>query len=162
MQGVTTGVLPHERRVLSCKPFGKHTLISGCEGGSMHVWDTRKVSQPLASCQSAHAARIRSLCTDLSDIQLQGQAPESVNTRGQGLFATASSDGFVKLWDMEAVCRAGGNEDPKPVAAVDAKARFTCMCAVRASGRRSRGVESEAGESPRLTKKSKTIPRAPR
>jgi hypothetical protein len=118
VQGVTTGGLHHQHRVLACQPVGEHGVITGCEGGSLHIWDTRKTSSAVSSSSQAHSSRIRAICTNLT---LPKQAISS------SFFATASSDGLVKVWDYDTIAN---NGDAAAAAVADLGARFTCMCSV--------------------------------
>jgi hypothetical protein len=146
LQGETTGTLQHSRRVLACQPHGGYEVITGCEGGSIHIWDPRNTKTPIAQIESAHASRIRGLVADLADLRVDsavatgaqgvsGKGSASMSGR-QGWFATASSDGVVKLWDRRS-CLAPGEAACgaiRPLASLDVGARFTGVCAVRDGG----------------------------
>lgn len=114
MQGTTLAVLPHPRKVLCAGAPDSTTLLAGCDGGSLVIWDTESPQEPLATIQDAHASRIRAIT-----------APFEVPGAPGRCIATASSDGAVKVWPLEGL-REGLEE---PLAAADVGARFTCMCA---------------------------------
>ena len=109
-KGELVGTLKHERRVLSCAALSATTLVSGCEGGSLQVWDVRK-SESVAELAKAHASRIR------------GMTAFSMPNRRSSCVASVSSDGLVKLWDADAIAagKAGAMSE------LSAGARFTCI-----------------------------------
>ena len=168
MQGETTAALQHARKVLACRPHGAHNIITGCEGGSVHIWDGRKTAAPVASISNAHASRVRGLVTDLQRCGIRGAAPcdaaqhdrptqaqhggtdadaapesASGHSGGDGCFATASSDGRVKLWQFAAAV-ASGDAGVAPLATIDVGARFTGLCAVHRGGSGAAGAASGA------------------
>ena len=133
MQGETTASLLHDRRVLACQPCAMHTVVTGCEGGSLHAWDVRKADEPLASHEHAHACRVRALCVGTS---IKQRASDLAATDA---LASASSDGSIKAWSVERVCERGTLQ---PLAHVNAGARFTCMCAVRFNDESTAGAKA--------------------
>eukprot|EP00892_Ulva_mutabilis_P002863 jgi/Ulvmu1/12578/UM092_0008.1 len=114
IQGETQAALPHSRKVLSVAAADDSTLICGCDGGSLVIWDLQDTAEPVATIDKAHSARVRGI-----------SAPFEVPDGPGPCIATASSDGTIKVWDLAGL-RTGVEE---PLVATDAGARFTCVCA---------------------------------
>ena len=138
MQGERTGALQHSRKVLCCHPcsHASHQVLTGCEGGALTLWDTRKCAAPLARVAGAHSARIRGIASgrlapdsdssgsdseradgesDMQQVVKAAQDEQSTRSnpasrkRGRDAAATASSDGSVKLWDLRDLAAAGSH-----------------------------------------------------
>ncbi len=96
-------------RILSAGTDGSNGC-TGCEDGSLHVWDTRS-GERLMQLPGAHATRIRSLVvvpeTDSSDSSSQ-QNGAAGGPKPALRVATAASDGVVRLWNMSA-CQAAAD-----------------------------------------------------
>lgn len=131
-QGATVAVLAHSRKVLCAAAADDTTVLAGCDGGSLVIWDTLEPDDPLATVEGAHSTRVRAMTAPFA---LQGAPGPCI--------ATASSDGTVKVWDLEGL-RQGVEE---PLAAVDVGARFTCLCAFDEAvrGEEVAGVEESGG-----------------
>lgn len=134
--------LQHTQRVLCMTWLTDATLLTGCEDGSIHVWDAR-TGQEIGVCKQAHKTRIRGLvivpqaapqaasqqttagrpCTEqaLQDTQSQqgGQ---------QHRIASAASDGSVKIWHLDVQ---GGSNCLQPAGETLTGARLTCLCLVK-------------------------------
>jgi hypothetical protein len=167
LQGETVATLAHDRRVLAASVVADQALIVGCDGGAMLAWDLRRPNKCLSKVDRAHQTRVRALSATFS---VHGSA------EGARYVASASSDGIVKTWDVRALT-GGVGDAPLAVAELDAKARFTCLCAfdelagarrhrkqqakavrepssrARASGSDSSGGDETAAQDPRSTSK---------
>jgi WD40 repeat protein len=91
----------HEKRVtcMATTSHQDHGLITATENGSIYGWDTDSGEETFVIKQ-AHASRIRGLTVLSTD-----EASTAAH-----MFATGSSDGVVKVWDLR---RVSGSEDTK-------------------------------------------------
>ena len=121
-------VLEHPRRVL-CMAFcptqasdGGHRLVTGCEDGSLRLWEAggARGAAELACAPRAHATRIRALA-----VLPQTPAGAGADTPARLRVATASSDGAVKVWEF-----GGGAGAPRCLAQAETRARLTCLVAL--------------------------------
>eukprot|EP00238_Polyblepharides_amylifera_P013970 CAMPEP_0196575640 /NCGR_PEP_ID=MMETSP1081-20130531/5072_1 /TAXON_ID=36882 /ORGANISM="Pyramimonas amylifera, Strain CCMP720" /LENGTH=352 /DNA_ID=CAMNT_0041894001 /DNA_START=245 /DNA_END=1303 /DNA_ORIENTATION=- len=87
-------------------------VVSGSEDGSLRGWDT-STGEVTFHLPEAHKSRVRGLVT----------LPTSGGEPGH-LFASGSSDGVVRVWDVRAL----GNK-VEPVAEMNSTARVTCLVA---------------------------------
>lgn len=72
---------------------------AGCEDGSLRLWDTR-CSRPVVEISRAHNSRIKGVAAAGASAPGARQGGDGDDAAGQIVAATASSDGFVRLWDM--------------------------------------------------------------
>eukprot|EP00270_Netrium_digitus_P019815 TRINITY_DN7925_c0_g1_i1.p1 TRINITY_DN7925_c0_g1~~TRINITY_DN7925_c0_g1_i1.p1 ORF type:complete len:440 (-),score=91.93 TRINITY_DN7925_c0_g1_i1:185-1504(-) len=130
-------------RFLSVSFLSNNVVIAGGEGRSIAGWDVRSGRRTFHLPQS-HANRIRGISA----------LPYAIAPSELGLgFVSASSDGFIKLWDSR---RVGEGTEKALLASVDTKARLTCLAVggiVPSGGSKAnanlgstRGVESETGK----------------
>lgn len=109
-----SGILEHsiklEKRVSSVEFLTNHVFIVASDSGSLEFFDLKE-GISLQKFQ-AHDARVKSV-----------KSLTKLSSPTTYLFATASSDGIVKLWST---CRPG-HEKPQELAKVDTGARLTCM-----------------------------------
>ena len=119
-EGSILGTLAHTRRVL-CSAFGSSSsegdqvLLTGVEDGSVKVWDLRTSSCAL-SMERMHESRVRGLVVVKPGV---GKMPE--------VFATASSDGVVKLWDSRKLGSSGVGRAVCLSEGSTGGARITCL-----------------------------------
>ena len=132
--------LQHTQRVLCMTWLTDATLLTGCEDGSIHVWDAR-VGQENGVCKQAHKTRIRGLVI-LPQAHLQAasqqtsagipeqtcQDPQSQQGGQQHRVASAASDGSVKTWLLDVQ---GGSNCLQPAGETMTGARLTCLCLVK-------------------------------
>jgi WD40 repeat protein len=128
-EGSILGTLVHTRRVL-CSAFGSPTaegncvLLTGVEDGSVKVWDLRTAAC-VHSMERMHESRVRGLVVVKGGSE--GGMPE--------VFATASSDGVVKMWDSRKLggdgSGAGGGRAVCLSQGSTGGARITCLTLAR-------------------------------
>lgn len=82
--------LRHPRRAQSLAFPGLNAIVTGCEDGTVTLWDSRAAEQAAVVISQAHKTRVK------------GIAPLSSSIADQqaGLVASAASDGSLKLWDF--------------------------------------------------------------
>uniref|UniRef100_A0A1D2A8Y5 P21-activated protein kinase-interacting protein 1-like protein n=2 Tax=Auxenochlorella protothecoides TaxID=3075 RepID=A0A1D2A8Y5_AUXPR len=176
--------LSHERRVLCHAFHGEDVLLTGCDDGSLHAWSIPDEAEIL-TIPEAHGSRIRGLAvapqSSASDASSSIQASKSPSTAHAlpRLVGTASSDGTLRLWNLEDIRAGAGGAAPQPLAEVDTRARLTCLTAMlsptelaaqhaaereamkaaaalrKAKKRRTEPEAGEAGEGTRATKATK-------
>ena len=129
--------------------------MCGCEGGALSLWDVRKPGAPLATIANAHGARIRGLVADFAArVAAADAASIDALCDKLSLCATASSDGYVKLWDVDRLAQSGSDADKaQPLAALNVGARFTSLCAVQTERAADVGVVARTAAPSRGKKK---------
>ncbi|XP_077253843.1 transducin/WD40 repeat-like superfamily protein [Tasmannia lanceolata] len=107
--------MENQKRVLCVAPGESGLLFTGGEDRTVTAWDT--MTGKVAYCiEDAHSARVKGLVVLGS--RNGGDAAESPY-----LVASASSDGFIRVWDM----RMAKKENPKPLVEANTKSRLTCL-----------------------------------
>lgn len=108
----------HIKDVLALDAVSDNVLLSGGEGGLVYLLDIKSGTIPMRF--QAHTARLRAVCSvDEHHVKFSGL---SLPRR----FATASTDGSVRLWDSRML---PSNDDVvgTPLSEFRAGARITCM-----------------------------------
>lgn len=111
-------VFHHTKDVLALDAASDDVLLSGGEGGLVYVLDVKSGTIPLEF--KAHDARVRAVCS------IGEQCVESTGLSLPQKFATASTDGSVRVWDTR-MLPSMESKTCIPVAEVNAGARITCM-----------------------------------
>ncbi|EFN60143.1 hypothetical protein CHLNCDRAFT_133558 [Chlorella variabilis] len=111
--------LSHPGRTLCMAWAPGNRIVSGCEDGSLRLWDAQ-AGVELLCISRAHVSRVRTLAL---------LPPSSAG--GRLLAATGSSDGSLKLWDLTKAAAAGvhGSSGGSCLAEAQTRARLTCMAA---------------------------------
>eukprot|EP00898_Chlorokybus_atmophyticus_P003229 jgi/Chlat1/3907/Chrsp26S08864 len=104
-----------DKNILCMAHHQDQVVITGGEDKAVRVWDGRQEGAAL-EIASAHENRVRGLALP---------AAEGASTIPAHI-ASASSDGFIKLWDTRVA------DASRPFAKVDTKARLTCLTWSRA------------------------------
>ncbi|KDP38003.1 hypothetical protein JCGZ_04646 [Jatropha curcas] len=101
------------KRVLCAVPGENGILFTGGDDRNLTAWDTH--TGKAAYCiENAHSTRVKGI---------------EVLTKSDGvaddpyLFASASSDGVIRVWDVRMALK----EKPNPLAEVNTKSRLTCL-----------------------------------
>uniref|UniRef100_A0A1D2A1R1 Uncharacterized protein n=1 Tax=Auxenochlorella protothecoides TaxID=3075 RepID=A0A1D2A1R1_AUXPR len=165
---------------------GKVGNTAGCEVEQIRLESGRKPDEAeILTIPEAHGSRIRGLAvapqSSASDASSSIQASKSPSTAHAlpRLVGTASSDGTLRLWNLEDIRAGAGGAAPQPLAEVDTRARLTCLTAMlsptelaaqhaaereamkaaaalrKAKKRRTEPEAGEAGEGTRATKATK-------
>jgi len=108
----------HIKDVLALDAVSDNVLLSGGEGGLVHLLDIKSGTIPMRF--QAHTARLRAVCSiDEHLVEFSGLLlPRR--------FATASTDGSIRLWDSR-MLPSNDAVVGTPVSEFRAGARITCM-----------------------------------
>ncbi|XP_022715506.1 p21-activated protein kinase-interacting protein 1-like [Durio zibethinus] len=105
--------LENEKRVLCAAPGESGILYTGGESRSITAWDTN--SGKVAYCiEDAHSTRVKGIVVLTKD----GGVDDDPY-----LVASASSDGFIRAWDVRMAIKG----KPNPLAEANTKSRLTCL-----------------------------------
>ncbi|KAK6268453.1 hypothetical protein QUC31_012613 [Theobroma cacao] len=105
--------LENEKRVLCAASGESGILFTGGESRSITAWDTN--SGKVAYCiEDAHSTRVKGIVVLTKDGGVD-DAPY--------LVASASSDGFIRVWDVRMAIKG----KPNPLAEANTKSRLTCL-----------------------------------
>lgn len=123
-----------KKRINSVEFITNNNFMVASDSGDLEFFDLKDGKSLMKF--AAHEARVKSVkcirhpssSTTMPTDQDQNQEPSDVNVH----FATASSDGIVKLWSMSLANNSTGKQLEKPIelANVDTGARLTCLTAV--------------------------------
>ncbi|XVE88421.1 hypothetical protein DITRI_Ditri19aG0068500 [Diplodiscus trichospermus] len=106
--------LENEKRVLCAAPGESGILFTGGESRSITAWDTN--SGKVAYCiEDAHSSRVKGIVVLTKDDGGGDDDPY--------LVASASSDGFIRVWDVRMAIKG----KPNPLAEANTKSRLTCL-----------------------------------
>ncbi len=160
--------MPGKTLLSMCYP-GSNYVVAGCSDGTVCTWDVR--ANRRSHEFKAHARRVKGLAVPF-DLSANGGLAGEYPT----YFASASSEGDLKLWDTrmvgdssaakkeEAGAKASGDEDEEekegeggagavqPVTVSQLRVRLTCMCAKEpdweqsAAQRKEREADEEEAE----------------
>ncbi|KAH9312095.1 hypothetical protein KI387_027130, partial [Taxus chinensis] len=109
--------LQHGKRVNCLAPYKNGLLLTGGEDTTIRAWDLASGKITFA-IENAHKSRIKGLA-------VLGSKTSIESDENPYFVASASSDGFVRVWDIRMV----NKENPTPVNETDSKARITCLAA---------------------------------
>ncbi|GLJ54195.1 hypothetical protein SUGI_1161880 [Cryptomeria japonica] len=109
--------LQHGKRVNCVSPFTNGLILTGGDESMIRAWDLAS-GKITFSIENAHKSRIKGLA-------VLGPKTSTESDETPYLVASASSDGFVRIWDTRMV----GTENPTPVFEIDSKARIICLAA---------------------------------
>ena len=101
--------------------FQDKLLFTAGEECSIRAWDTRSAEVAIF-IESAHSNRIRGLAT-------WGTSEDALSS----YVASASSDGFVRVWDARYIAKPDVSKSSRALMEADTKARLTCLtaCSIR-------------------------------
>lgn len=152
--------LQHTRRVqsMSFGQGGDSVLITGAEDGALRVWDA-EIGEELLHIPRAHASRIKAMSIPyaIEESSVNGASGSGNTSKNKKraiakgakaagllnqvprLLATASSDGVIKIWSLQAAVAAAierGAPEPDDggesvcLCQTNTKARITTLCSV--------------------------------
>lgn len=130
--GVQLADMPHPTKVQTSSFHGPHGFLTGCEDGSLRLWDSR-CSKAAIEIHRAHATRVRGITTTSAAHSVEASAgvedddEERSQERllsgdsGSSVIASASTDGVIKLWDLRCL------DNHRLLAEASTSARITCL-----------------------------------